>query len=83
MLRIPCPYCGLRDESEFLFGGPSQLLRPPYECSDQEWSDYLYMRDNPQGVYLERWCHLYGCRRWFNISRDTLTHQITTAHEET
>ena len=28
MLRIPCPYCGVRDEPEFFFGGPAHVTRP-------------------------------------------------------
>jgi len=25
----------------------------------------------------ERWVHTAGCRRWFNVVRDTVTHEIT------
>jgi heterotetrameric sarcosine oxidase delta subunit len=25
----------------------------------------------------ERWVHTAGCRRWFNLVRDTVTHHIT------
>ncbi|PDH58924.1 MAG: sarcosine oxidase subunit delta, partial [SAR116 cluster bacterium MED-G06] len=27
--------------------------------------------DNPKGLFLERWRHTAGCRRWFNMARDT------------
>jgi heterotetrameric sarcosine oxidase delta subunit len=27
----------------------------------------------------ERWVHTAGCRRWFNLVRDTVTHTITPA----
>jgi sarcosine oxidase subunit delta len=80
MLRIPCPHCGVRDEPEFSFGGPSHLTRPALSCSDQEWTDYLFNRDNPKGVHFERWCHTFGCGQWFNIARDTVTHRIVTAY---
>lgn len=76
MLRIECPYCGTRDEQEFTFGGPSHATRPPLECTDQEWTRYLYFRDNPCGVQAERWCHTYGCGAWFNVLRDTQSHVI-------
>ena len=33
MLRIPCPYCGVRDEPEFIFGGPSHITRPAFEVA--------------------------------------------------
>lgn len=76
MLRIPCPFCGTRDESEYNFGGESHITRPGVEVSDAEWADYLFNRQNPKGVHYERWCHSYGCNQWFNIARDTVTHEI-------
>ena len=80
MLRIPCPHCGVRDEPEFSFGGPSHVARPDLDCSDPEWTDYLFNRDNPKGLHFERWCHTFGCRQWFNIVRDTVTHQIAATY---
>jgi len=76
MLRIPCPYCGVRDEPEFTFGGPSHITRPPSEVDDVTWTSYLFVRENPAGVHLERWLHSYGCGRWFNVGRDTRTHKV-------
>jgi sarcosine oxidase subunit delta len=80
MLRIACPYCGLRDEPEFVFGGPSHLIRPAFDATDAEWTDYLFNRDNPKGIHNERWLHAYGCGRWFNVARNTLTHQILAVY---
>lgn len=82
MLRIPCPFCGERAESEFTFGGPSHILRPePAEViSDKEWAEYLFFRDNPRGVHFERWQHVFGCRQWFNLGRDTVTHEILASY---
>jgi heterotetrameric sarcosine oxidase delta subunit len=34
------------------------------------------MRDNPKGWFAERWYHVHGCRRWFNLERDTATNEI-------
>ena len=76
MLRIACPYCGVRDEPEFTFGGPSHVTRPALTVDDLTWTQYLFARDNPAGTHFERWCHVYGCGRWFNMARDTLTHEI-------
>jgi heterotetrameric sarcosine oxidase delta subunit len=76
VLRIPCPYCGTRDEPEFSFGGQAHVVRPSFRASDAEWTDYLFIRENPIGVHHERWCHVYGCERWFNVVRDTVTHEI-------
>lgn len=78
MLLIPCPYCGERTESEFTYGGEAHKVRPdkPEEVSDEAWADYLFMDTNTKGTYFERWVHAHGCRRWFNVVRDTLTMEI-------
>jgi sarcosine oxidase subunit delta len=76
VLRIACPYCGARDETEFQFGGQSHISRPPDAVDDATWSEYLFVRDNPGGLHFERWLHTYGCGRWFNMARNTLTHEI-------
>ena len=76
MLRIACPYCGERDEMEFAFGGPSHITRPGLEADDATWTDYLFVRDNTVGTHFERWLHAYGCNRWFNVARNTLTHEV-------
>ncbi len=80
MLRINCPYCGVRDETEFVFSGPSHVTRPTPESDDQTWTSYLFSRRNPAGLHLERWGHLYGCGRWFNVARDTTTHEILATY---
>jgi heterotetrameric sarcosine oxidase delta subunit len=82
MLRIECPYCGIRDQGEFRFGGEANIHRPsdPAQASDGEWADYLFYRDNLKGLHTERWVHSYGCRRWFRVLRDTATHEIVSVH---
>ena len=78
MLLITCPHCGPREESEFSCGGEAHIARPLVENSitDAEFADYLFLRDNPKGMFLERWRHTAGCRRWFNVARDTVSHDI-------
>lgn len=78
MLRILCPYCGLRDQTEFQFGGEAALVRPsvPETATDAEWADYLFYRNNVKGMHLERWLHSFGCRQWFLAERDTVSHEI-------
>ena len=82
MLLIPCPWCGPRDETEFSCGGEAHIARPddPDALSDAEWADYLYMRANPKGRHRERWVHAQGCRRWFNVERDTVSHEIVRSY---
>jgi heterotetrameric sarcosine oxidase delta subunit len=82
MLLIPCPWCGPRDEVEFRYGGEAHIARPaePDAIENMGWADYLYMRTNPKGVLAERWVHVHGCRRWFNLLRDTVSHRILAAY---
>ncbi|MGD2128701.1 MAG: sarcosine oxidase subunit delta [Lysobacterales bacterium] len=81
MLRIECPYCGVRDQVEFQCGGEVNIVRPaePDAASDAEWADYLFYRDNLKGRHLERWVHSFGCRQWFLLERDTVTHEILSS----
>ena len=83
MLLITCPYCGARDEHEFSYAREAHIQRPTNQdrLSDEEWADYLFMRKNPKGVHYERWMHAKGCRRYFNVARHTVTHEILAVYE--
>jgi sarcosine oxidase, subunit delta len=81
MLRIACPWCGPRDETEFLNGGEVPAPRPGERCSDAGWTAHLFEHDNVRGVLRERWLHAYGCRRWFEARRDTVSHAILATGE--
>lgn len=72
-LNITCPHCGERPSTEFTFGGE---LRPT-ESPDPE-ADFarVYLRENTAGIQEERWFHLYGCRRWLTLRRDTVANRI-------
>ena len=77
MLLIPCPFCGERNETEFVYGGPVGPDRPdPTNCTDEVWLDYVLNVPNPIGPVAERWWHARGCGDWFIISRHTVTHEI-------
>jgi heterotetrameric sarcosine oxidase delta subunit len=80
MLQIVCPWCGLRDEDDYRFGGESHVSRPSLQADARQWSDYLFNRSNPEGVQYERWLHANGCGRWFNLARDTLTHEVLAVY---
>lgn len=83
MLQITCPWCGVRQESEFSYGGEAHIVRPldTDALNDAQWGDYLFMRKNSRGLHKEQWVHTYGCRRWFNVERNTLTYQIKTVYK--
>jgi heterotetrameric sarcosine oxidase delta subunit len=78
MLSIPCPHCGDRDETEFHYGGQAGVAYPadPMALTDEQWAEYVFMRDNPKGWFAERWFHTVGCRRWFDLERHTVTYEF-------
>lgn len=83
MLDIECPWCGKRHETEFRYGGEAHIARPddPEQLSDEDWADFLFMRTNTKGLFKERWMHANGCRRWFNLVRNTVTHEILAIYK--
>jgi len=83
MLQISCPFCGDRAESDFSYGGEAGIARPsdPDALSDAQWADYLFMRKNPRGKHRELWNHAQGCRRWFEVERDTVTYAISASRK--
>lgn len=83
MLYIKCPWCGDRDETEFHYGGEAHIERPkdPDALTDAEWAEYVFMRTNTKGVHRERWVHSDGCRRWFNVARNTVTNEIVSVYK--
>lgn len=85
MLQIKCPWCGLRDETEYRYGGQAHIPYPedPSALSDEEWARYLFFRDNPKGPFAERWVHSLGCRKWFNAVRDTRTYEVLAVYTAT
>ncbi len=79
MLHIYCPHCGeYREEEEFHPRGQAHIARPanPDQCSDEVWGTFLYFRKNPRGLHHELWVHSAGCRKFFNLVRDTQTYEI-------
>ena len=65
-MRIVCPYCGERGNDEFSYLGDASPVRPDPAVADvaQKFADYVYLRDNPRGVFRELWYHTAGCHAW-------------------
>ncbi len=80
MLRIPCPWCGVRDEVEFRYRG-ARLARPAAQAEAAAFVRYVYARTNPAGWHWEWWLHVAGCRRLLAVRRHTLTHEISAVHD--
>jgi heterotetrameric sarcosine oxidase delta subunit len=74
---IPCPYCGPRDSSEFVYQGEGGRTRPDQASTDQDaWNAYVYDRLNTAGEHDEIWQHSGGCRSHLAVRRNTLTHKV-------
>jgi sarcosine oxidase subunit delta len=71
-IKIECPTCGLRPHTEFSFGGELRDLDAPTAHEDFV---RVYLRENAPGLQTERWYHAFGCRRWFQVTRDTVTNR--------
>ena len=76
-MRIPCPFCGMRDRREFYCRGAAVALdRPDPEAGEAAWDAYLHLRANPAGRVRELWYHEAGCGAWLVVDRDTVTHEV-------
>ena len=78
MIRIRCPFCGVRDHTEFSYEGDATVVYPALDASEDEWFEAVFLRDNPRGPHTEFWRHGFGCGSFLEVKRDTLTHEITS-----
>ena len=74
-LRISCPFCGERPLEEFVYGEVFDVP-PTITDPDERDVDRGYFHNNPEGEVTEAWFHLYGCRRWVYVCRDTRTDEF-------
>ena len=75
------PLLGTRDAAEFVYLGDESLIDRPEadnEDADNRFYEYGYLRDNPAGDLRELWYHEHGDRSWLMVTRNTLTHEITS-----
>ncbi len=74
MMSLTCPWCGVRNVTEFRWTGEA-TPRPHPATTPQEWRRYLYLRRNVRGWEDEGWYHRAGCRRYFRLERHTVTNE--------
>lgn len=81
-MLIPHPILGPRDAEEFTYLGDASLIhRPDGQADDAQarFADYIYTRDNPEGLHRELWFHEDGDQSWLIVTRDTRSHAILGA----
>jgi sarcosine oxidase delta subunit len=52
MLRIECPWCGVRNEDEFSYGGDATVERPADDASQDDWRLYPQQPGRPASRIL-------------------------------
>jgi len=75
------PLLGPCDAQEFTYLGDAALIERPdgmAEGAEAAFYNYQYLRDNPAGLHRELWFHEQGDRSWLVVTRDTVTHEITS-----
>ena len=76
MMRIPCPHCGPRAQSEFIYERTLDSV-VPLNAPTEEAMATLFNRNNPRGLDDEIWRHTYGCRAWMVLTRHRVTNEIS------
>jgi len=76
MMLIPCPHCGPRAQSEFIYERTVDSIVPLNAPVDEAMAK-LFTRNNPRGVDDEIWRHTYGCRAWMVLTRHRVTNEIS------
>ena len=79
MKIMPCPLNGLRNIQEFICAGPVEPHPDPNRCSDDEWTEFVWMEENLDGVVREWWCHV-ATSYWFIAERDTVADEILATY---
>jgi sarcosine oxidase subunit delta len=70
-----CPLNGPRNIQEFVWMGEIKDIPDQANCSDLEWTNYLFMEDNLAGEVEEWWLHAPS-NYLFVARRNTLTDEV-------
>ena len=73
---LTCPNCGVREVTDFGYGGEVAAAARRRARAWRELNTYNYFRRNVAGVQREWWFHRSGCRAWFLAERDTRTNEV-------
>jgi len=80
MKILNCPLNGPRNIQEFVHGG--EIVQEPdvNDCTDAEWTDFVFMEENRAGIVREWWCHV-ATAYWFIAERDTVKDEILRTYD--
>jgi sarcosine oxidase, subunit delta len=74
MKLMRCPLNGLRNISEFVYGG--EVVEPPTpDAPASAWAEHVFLHDNGAGVTREWWQHA-PTSYWFIAERDLRTDEV-------
>ena len=76
MMQVPCPHCGPRAQTEFVYERTVDSVVTLDGAPDAAMAA-LFTRANPRGVDDEIWRHTYGCRAWLVVTRHRVTNAIS------
>jgi heterotetrameric sarcosine oxidase delta subunit len=74
-IYVNCPNCGQRPIEEFTYGEVPTIPEVLHDPAERD-IDRAFMHTNPEGPQTERWFHVFGCRRWCTVRRDTRTDEF-------
>jgi sarcosine oxidase subunit delta len=80
MKRMQCPLNGLRNISEFVYGGQVTTMPNPATCTDKQWAHYVFYEDNGIGVMREWWLHAPS-GYWFIAERHNASDEIVRTYD--
>ncbi|WP_261170931.1 sarcosine oxidase subunit delta [Bordetella pertussis] len=74
MLRLDCPFCGVRSHTEFSYLGDATKTRPADDAPIESWLDFVYIRRNPKKDGTRNtgsmfWVAAHGCESRATHSR--------------
>jgi sarcosine oxidase subunit delta len=80
-MLIEHPLLGPRDAEEFTYLGDARLIDRPKSTGPDaadRFAVYVYRRENPSGLHRELWFHEAGDQSVLIVTRNTITHEITS-----
>ena len=79
MKMMCCPLNGTRNISEFMYAGEVKDMPDPKAGTNREWSEYIFIEDNINGIVREWWMHIPSST-WFIAERCRSTDEVKSTY---